>query len=68
MGVGLFRGGGNGKNGGWLLTDGPSIRRLRKVLGYLPVDVKPAESKGDRREVGTKDGAQAARVPRLGKP
>lgn len=29
-----------------LLTNGPGVRRLRKVLGHLPVDVKPAESKG----------------------
>lgn len=30
-----------------LLTDGASVRWLCEVLGHLPVDVKPAESRGD---------------------
>ena len=32
---------------GGLLTDGTGVRRLSQVLGHLPVDVKPAESRGD---------------------
>lgn len=32
---------------GGLLTDGAGVRRLCEVLGHLPVDVKPAESRGD---------------------
>lgn len=40
---------------GGLLTDGAGVRRLSQVLGHLPVDVKPAESRGDgvRRAQGT---------------
>lgn len=37
-----------------LLTNGSGVCWLREVLGHLPVDVKPAESKGDRGEVGTR--------------
>ena len=55
-----------GLGGGWgqwqeggLLTNGPGVRRLREVLGHLPVDVKPAESKGDRGEAHTGGRGQA---------
>lgn len=44
-----------------LLTNGPSVCRLREVLGHLPVDVKPAESKGDRGEVGTRGRVSGSR-------
>ena len=49
--------GGHRQGGGAkvLLTDGPGVRRLCEVLGHLPIDVKPAESKADgvRRSQGT---------------
>lgn len=44
-----------------LLTNGPGVCRLREVLGHLPVDVKPAESKGDRGEVGTRGQVSGSR-------
>lgn len=40
-------GGGQGRGREGILTDGPGVRRLRKVPGHLSVDVKPAESEGD---------------------
>lgn len=43
-----FWGAGRGLGQWWegqLLTNGTGIRRLREVLGYLPVDVKPGEKK-----------------------
>lgn len=53
----LQRVGGQRQGGGakGLLTDGPGVRRLCEVLGHLPIDVKPAESKADgvRRAQGT---------------
>lgn len=58
VGTGLGVGRSKGKPG--LLTNGPGVRRLREVLGHLPVDVKPAESKEDRGEVGTEGWPWAA--------
>jgi hypothetical protein len=45
---------------GQLLTNGPGVRWLRKVLGHLPVDVKPAEKKQTRVRWAQSVGLEAA--------